>query len=37
MNRPQVALATLIETREDFRRQREPYVREELEALGWLR
>ena len=37
MRRPRAALATLTETREDFRKRREPYVREELAALGWLR
>jgi len=35
--KPLIALATVIETREDFRRMRLNYVREELTALGWLR
>ncbi len=35
--RPRVALATVSETREDFREQRERFVREEMTAIGWLR
>lgn len=34
--RPRVAVATVTETRPDFRARREPLVQEETAALGWL-
>ena len=37
VNRPVVAVATLGETREDVRKQRESLVQEERQAIGWLR
>ena len=37
VRRPVFAVATLGETREDVRRQREKLVQAELHALGWLR
>ena len=35
--RPRIALATLSETRDDFRAQREHLVREERAAISWMR
>jgi L-fucose/D-arabinose isomerase len=37
VKRPIIAVATLGETREDVRKQREYLIQEELRALGWLR
>ncbi|MFP4563550.1 MAG: L-fucose/L-arabinose isomerase family protein [Spirochaetia bacterium] len=37
MNKPRVVLATITETREDFRAKRSEYVEEERKALDWIK